>query len=67
MNDEGYGPVEYAARIAVAAICGYEVVALTTNLVPTVSQIVRRRPILEPLLIGGLIWHFRPTARDDAA
>lgn len=44
-------------RALVASICAYEVAALTTRRMPTVSAICTRRPWLIPVIVGGLTVH----------
>jgi len=44
-------------RTVVAAICGYEVFAIATRRVPTVSRICRH-PLAAGIVIGGLVYHF---------
>ena len=49
-----------AARVVVAAACQYEVVAITTGLVPTITSIDKRHPVIGLSIITALVWHFRP-------
>lgn len=42
---------------AVAAVCAYEVLAITTDVVPTVSHHCYRRRWLAPVIVGGLAVH----------
>jgi len=60
MQYQEFGVAEPYLRAAVAAVCLYEAVAITTHLVPTVSWIVRRYPVVKPLVLGALAWHFQP-------
>lgn len=47
-----------AGPFVVAAGCGWELVGLVSSHVPTVSQAVRRRPVLGVVLIGLLAHHW---------
>lgn len=40
------------------ALCGYEIVALTTRAVPTITALDRRHPIIGGALIAALALHF---------
>lgn len=40
------------------AACSYEILAITTGKVPTVSRLCRRSRWLEALFLGWLFWHF---------
>jgi hypothetical protein len=44
-------------RWAVAAVCAYEVAAITTTRTPTVSALCHRRRWLAPVILGGLGVH----------
>lgn len=51
--------VSAALRWAVAAACGYEVVAITSRRVPTISYLIETRPPrVRAALVGGLIAAF---------
>lgn len=52
-------------RGLVAAVCAYEVVAIVTRRVPTVSRIARRYPLAGTVVLAGLARHFEadPIAR----
>lgn len=41
----------------VAAVCAYEVAAITTSRTPTVSALCHRKRWLTPLILGGLGLH----------
>jgi hypothetical protein len=41
----------------VAMLCGYEIIAITSGKIPTLSALDERYHVLGPLLIGGLIAH----------
>lgn len=45
------------AKWAVAAVCAYEVAAITTDRTPTVSHLCRQRRWLAPVVLGGLAVH----------
>jgi hypothetical protein len=45
-------------RTLVGAACGYEVFALTTRRVPTISKICRCHRSVEAALLAALIIHF---------
>jgi hypothetical protein len=45
------------AKWAVAVVCAYEVAAITTDAVPTVSAICRRKRWATPVVLGGLAVH----------
>lgn len=42
---------------AVAAVCAYEVAAITTSRTPTVSALCHERRWLTPVIVGGLAVH----------
>lgn len=44
-------------RWAVAAVCAYEVAAITTDRAPTVSTLCHRKPWLTPVILAGLAVH----------
>lgn len=50
--------VENKVRTAVGAACAYEVFALTTRKVPTLSKMCRHSKSFECLLFGTLALHF---------
>jgi hypothetical protein len=47
-------------RAAVAAVCAYEVVAITTRKCPTVSRLTKRYPVLGTIVLAALARHFDP-------
>lgn len=47
--------MEKALRTAVGTVCAYEVFALTTGRVPTVSSISRKYWPFEVIILGGLV------------
>ena len=50
-------------RTVVAGACAWEVAAITTGLVPTVSRISKRHPVFGVAVLVVLAYHFRPDAR----
>lgn len=48
----------YLLRAAVAAVCTYEVMALATRRMPTVSRICRQHRWVEGVILAGLVVHF---------
>jgi hypothetical protein len=50
--------LENGVRMMVGAACAYEVFALTTRKVPTLSRMCRHSKSFELLLFGALIVHF---------
>jgi hypothetical protein len=50
--------MEGPLRPVVAAACAYEVYALASRRVPTISRLCRRHRALEVLLLAALIIHF---------
>jgi hypothetical protein len=57
------------ARWAAAAICGYEVTAIATGKVPTVTRLCQQHPVLAPALLTALAVHlyWRPVPAAEAA
>ncbi len=49
--------IERHLRYPVAVLCAYEVFAIMTNKVPTISAICWKQKILIPVLLGGLAVH----------
>ncbi len=45
-------------RLAVAALCTYEVVAILTRRLPTVSRLSFLHPAFGGVVVGGLHYHF---------
>lgn len=52
-----------ALRWAVGAACAWEVAALTTGAVPTISRLAARHPAFGAVVVGALAWHFHPVNR----
>lgn len=55
-----FGHAEPYLRAAVAVVCAYEVVAITTHRVPTVSWFARRYPVAGAVVLAALARHFQP-------
>lgn len=47
-------------HVAVATVCAYEVFAILSNKVDTVSRICRKNPWMTPVILGGLTVHLTP-------
>lgn len=45
-------------KAIVAGLCAYEVAAITTARVPTITALNRRWPIVGAVLVGALALHF---------
>lgn len=45
-------------KAIVAALCAYEVAAITTSRVPTITALHRRWPAVGAVLVGALALHF---------
>lgn len=45
-------------RRVVIALCSWEVAALLTRRVPTLSELVRRSPLIGAALLGALVHHW---------
>lgn len=54
------GTVRKAWPWAVGVVCTYEVGALASGRIPTVSTLCQRHPWLTPLVLGGLAVHLKP-------
>lgn len=54
---------ERAAKYAVASLCSYEVAAITTGRVPTLTALNRRWPVVGVGIVAGLTWHFHAHSR----
>lgn len=51
-------PETRATKALVATLCGYEVAAITTGRVPTITALNRRWPALGAALVAALAIHF---------
>ena len=51
-------PETPATKAVVAALCAWEVAAITTGRVPTITTLNRRYPALGVVLVGALALHF---------
>jgi hypothetical protein len=49
-------------RLVVAVTCAYEVAAIVTRRLPTVSRLSFKHPVFGSVVIGGLAHHFRTDA-----
>ena len=60
-------PQTRQTKALVALLCGYEVVAIVSGRVPTITAYHRRWPVVGLSLLGALAVHFMPPApRKDA-
>lgn len=57
--------LERAGKGAVAALCAYEVTAILTGRLPTVSSVCRRRRWVEAALLAVLLAHLHHAAVTD--
>lgn len=60
---EAHLTVRRALRATVATVCAYEVAAISTGRVPTVSALCHQRRWLTPCVLGGLALHLLITPR----
>lgn len=51
-------PETPATKAVVAALCAYEVAAITTGRTPTITALNRRCPALGAVIVGALAVHF---------
>lgn len=51
-------PETPATKALVATLCAYEVAAITTSVVPTITALHRRWPVVGAVLVGALAIHF---------
>lgn len=51
-------PETKATKALVAALCAYEVAAIVSNRVPTITALNHRQPIVGAVLVGALALHF---------
>lgn len=52
-------------RAMVAAACAYEVVAITTRRIPTISRIAHRYPATGVIVLAALARHFQPRILEE--
>ena len=45
-------------KAVVTALCAWEVAAITTGRVPTITTLNRRHPVVGVVLVGALALHF---------
>lgn len=57
-------PGERLLRAVVVAACTYEVAAICTGRVPTITELNRRHPEVGSTLLAALAWHFRPDPKE---
>ena len=53
-----YIPETPLTKGVVAALCTWEVAAITTGRVPTITALNRRWPVVGAVLVGALALHF---------
>lgn len=51
-------PETPATKAVVVGLCAWEVVAITTGRVPTITTLNRRWPAVGVVLVGALVLHF---------
>lgn len=51
-------PETPATKALVAALCAYEVAAIATGRIPTITALNRRFPLIGAALLGALAIHF---------
>lgn len=51
-------PENRATKAVVVGLCAWEVVAITTGRVPTITTLNRRWPAVGVVLVGALALHF---------
>ena len=59
MDHREFGHAEPFLRLLVAGVCAWEVLAITTGRVPTVSRVSRRWPVFGSVVLDVLDLHFR--------
>lgn len=52
--------LDRAEKALVVGLCSYEVAAILTGRVPTITAMSRRRPAVGAAILTALAWHFRP-------
>lgn len=50
--------------IGVSLLCGYEIAAIATGKVPTLSMVFRRHRVVEAVFLGWLITHLHVKVRE---
>ena len=53
-----YIPENRATKAVVAGLCAWEIAAITTGRVPTITTLNRRHPTVGVVLVGALALHF---------
>lgn len=57
-------PETPATKAAVALVCSYEVAAIATGLVPTITALSKRWPIIGAAVVAALAVHFATPTED---
>jgi hypothetical protein len=52
-------------RYPLAAVCSYELVALLTHKIPTVTALCAKQPWVAPLASAVLFWHLAATPKEE--
>lgn len=50
-------------RVFASGVCAYELAALWSDRLPTITAIVKAHPWIAPVILGALAYHFQPEAR----
>lgn len=51
-------PENRTTKTVVAGLCAWEIAAITTGRVPTITTLNRRHPVIGVVLVGALALHF---------
>jgi len=60
MTGREFSHADPVLRTVVAVACAWEVVAITTHRLPTVSRLSKRHPLFRAAVLAALAHHFRP-------
>ena len=60
-------PETSATKALVSVLCAYEVTAICSGRVPTITALHRRWPIVGVALVGALVVHFWAPVREAVA
>jgi hypothetical protein len=60
MTGREFGYADPILRAVVASACVWEVAALTTHRLPTISRLSKRHPLFRVAVLATLAHHFRP-------
>jgi hypothetical protein len=52
-------------RVVVAVACAYEIVAIATKRLPTISRVSDLHPAFGALVMGGIHYHLRTNHKGD--